>query len=573
MEGSSSSQSFVSCFQTVEPLPLRPRAVVDCKTTTMRKQQRQRRFALGGRNTSLGRLEASLCRHHRRLVLHFRVPSIGVCPWRVPGPFGANDKRRPSIRESCCLGTQPKSGGKLHPRPSPIVDKYREGKLKITLERIQENVKPPRGKRVAPLTAIAGGVGLSLVLLTWPKRDLVVAREIPRAAASTTGRRGHHFGVHWRGRLLLGCPVRFRPLCRPSSSYSTSTPSGFCFCTRVANGRDGPRGTRRTRRSLLLPSWLLLSIPRDHPKLFFARHHMARALRRHANIRTASTGCTSPPVRRRAPFPACRSTHSKPSCSRVGGDVFYRSRKRTAPFCRGRRKRKRDPLHVTNRFLLVRRSAQRFARPQRPTVSGVRGTVFAGASKPARPRRFPCRRASSSRCVVFFASRTKSRAHGTAVSARRRNPEEPRWRRESERARRRKPLGRERCRGESGSGGEFLASFRRLVVFDSAGSCLLRPAVLSLFSSVRPESVPHDFPVAGRRRIPPGSLIFSLSTTRPTLAYRADKDPRDGDPRAVGMKPEETLVEVRSASDVQIDRLKSDMPSLWPRRRQMRSSS
>ena len=53
--------------------------------------------------------------------------------------FGADSERRLSIRESGCLGTQPKSGGKLHPRlntgTSPIVDKYREGKLKRTLER------------------------------------------------------------------------------------------------------------------------------------------------------------------------------------------------------------------------------------------------------------------------------------------------------------------------------------------------------------------------------------------------------------------------------------------------------
>ena len=41
--------------------------------------------------------------------------------------------------ESGCLGMQPKVGGKLHLRLntdlSPIVDKYREGKLKRTLKR------------------------------------------------------------------------------------------------------------------------------------------------------------------------------------------------------------------------------------------------------------------------------------------------------------------------------------------------------------------------------------------------------------------------------------------------------
>lgn len=160
-----------------------------------------------------------------------------------------------------------------------------------------------------------------------------------------------------------------------------------------------------------------------------------------------------------------------------GGGVFCRARERTAPFCRGRRKRKRDPLHVANRFLLVGRSARRFARPRRPTVSGARGTVFAGASKPARPRRFPCRRATSSRRVVFSASgrqnlgaregtasavgrrltvppvtsgpRRASATHPTRLETRteeswpfasRRGPEEPRRRSESERARGRAPV-------------------------------------------------------------------------------------------------------------------------------------
>ena len=61
------------------------------------------------------------------------------CPCRVPGPFGADGERWPSIRVSGCLGIQPESGGKLYLRlntgTSPIVNKYREGKLKRTLER------------------------------------------------------------------------------------------------------------------------------------------------------------------------------------------------------------------------------------------------------------------------------------------------------------------------------------------------------------------------------------------------------------------------------------------------------
>jgi hypothetical protein len=41
--------------------------------------------------------------------------------------------------ESSCLGMQLKSGGKFHPKLNisqrPIVNKYREGKMKSTLER------------------------------------------------------------------------------------------------------------------------------------------------------------------------------------------------------------------------------------------------------------------------------------------------------------------------------------------------------------------------------------------------------------------------------------------------------
>lgn len=49
---------------------------------------------------------------------------------------------------------------------------------------------------------------------------------IPRSAATITGRRGRCFAGHRRGRFLMK-PMRFHP--RRSSSYSTSTPSGFYF--------------------------------------------------------------------------------------------------------------------------------------------------------------------------------------------------------------------------------------------------------------------------------------------------------------------------------------------------------
>ena len=52
--------------------------------------------------------------------------------------------------ESGCLGMQPKLGGRHHPKLNidtrPIANKYREGKMKSTLEReFKEDVKPLRG--------------------------------------------------------------------------------------------------------------------------------------------------------------------------------------------------------------------------------------------------------------------------------------------------------------------------------------------------------------------------------------------------------------------------------------------
>ena len=49
--------------------------------------------------------------------------------------------------ESGCLGMQPKWGGRHHPKLNidtrPIANKYREGKMKSTLERgFKEDVKP-----------------------------------------------------------------------------------------------------------------------------------------------------------------------------------------------------------------------------------------------------------------------------------------------------------------------------------------------------------------------------------------------------------------------------------------------
>ena len=64
-------------------------------------------------------------------------PKAGERPVRV----GCDFKLSSDVYafESDCLRMQSKVGGKLHPRlntgTSPIVDKYREGKLKSTLKR------------------------------------------------------------------------------------------------------------------------------------------------------------------------------------------------------------------------------------------------------------------------------------------------------------------------------------------------------------------------------------------------------------------------------------------------------
>lgn len=94
---------------------------------------------------------------------------------------------------------------------------------------------------------------------------------------------------------------------------------------------------------------------------------MAQALRRDSHIHTGSTGRTSTSVYPRDPFPARRSTygvrgwkaHSKISFTSSGiAEVSSVGPANILPpFCRERRKRKRDPLYVANRFLLVGRSA------------------------------------------------------------------------------------------------------------------------------------------------------------------------------------------------------------------------
>ena len=67
---------------------------------------------------------------------------------RVIAPCVAESQRAATVfGESGCLGVQPKVGGKLHLKPNsgtrPIANKYREGKVKSTLER---ELKRPRNR-------------------------------------------------------------------------------------------------------------------------------------------------------------------------------------------------------------------------------------------------------------------------------------------------------------------------------------------------------------------------------------------------------------------------------------------
>jgi len=149
-------------------------------------------------------------------------------------------------------------------------------------------VKPPRGKRVGPFTAIAGG--LSPVLLQLLK--------------AVCGRRTFAFLAD------------------------------VCFCARVADGGVGPRkkldgrgGCRGGDGGLVRgslsssPLPLLPSPPFAITRTFVSRLALTcrgrfGATREESSDsslnRTVGTGRTSPPVRRRDPFSACRSTRGVP---------------------------------------------------------------------------------------------------------------------------------------------------------------------------------------------------------------------------------------------------------------------
>ena len=102
---------------------------------------------------------------------------------RVIAPCAAGSRRAATVfGESGCLGVQPKVGGKLHLKPNsgtrPIANKYREGKVKSTLER---ELKRPRNRWEGNACSRTG-----------PRRVQGVAGEsrVPSAPNGSTARRG-----------------------------------------------------------------------------------------------------------------------------------------------------------------------------------------------------------------------------------------------------------------------------------------------------------------------------------------------------------------------------------------------
>merc|ERR1711964_140141 len=109
-----------------------------------------------------------------------------------------------------------------------------------------------------------------------------------------------------------------------------------------------------------------------------ARHYVAGASARcHPLLHSVGSGRTSPPVRRRDPFPACRSTRGVVDGSRTFGNrVPHGSWSSSVgpatvlPLSAGDGGTMRDPIHVASRSFLVSFSCEPY---NRPTVSGARG--------------------------------------------------------------------------------------------------------------------------------------------------------------------------------------------------------
>ena len=167
-------------------------------------------------------------------------------------------------------------------------------------------MKPPRGKRVGPFTAIAGG--LSPVLRKLPKLDLYLRPS---------------------GRRFFGC------------------------------------------------AFALVSLTEGLLSLSLGIYVAGASARCHPLLHSVGSGRTSPPVRRRDPFPACRSTRGVVDGSRTFGNrVLHGSWSSSVgpatvlPLSAGDGGTMRDPIHVASRSFLVSFSCEPY---NRPTVSGARG--------------------------------------------------------------------------------------------------------------------------------------------------------------------------------------------------------
>ena len=170
---------------------------------------------------------------------------------RVIAPCAAGSRRAATVfGESGCLGVQPKVGGKLHLKPNsgtrPIANKYREGKVKSTLER---ELKRPRNRWEGNACSRTG-----------PRRVQGVAGEsrVPSAPNGSTARRGSRhpctLGVSGRpsaagsGRgarvgQVTQPPLRRRTYSRPRGASGARRGERWHFHPRSA-GRFGGGGAR-----------------------------------------------------------------------------------------------------------------------------------------------------------------------------------------------------------------------------------------------------------------------------------------------------------------------------------------
>ena len=127
---------------------------------------------------------------------------------RVIAPCVAESSKAATVfEESGCLGVQPKVGGKLHLKPNngtrPIANKYREGKVKSTLER---ELKRPRNRWEGNACSRTGprrvqGAALRPVRRRHPRGSLA---DRGVGLPCTLGGRGRPSGADSGRRALVG---------------------------------------------------------------------------------------------------------------------------------------------------------------------------------------------------------------------------------------------------------------------------------------------------------------------------------------------------------------------------------